>query len=115
VIACLTAAAVEYFLHPLHGERFPLAALPAVVVIAAWLGGFGPGLLATLGGTLAGLYVFSLPTSRLEREDWANAASLFLFALVGLLSGLAVRHLRRRARTERDARVDTERRLRQKT
>ena len=115
VVACATAGAVEYFLHPLHGERFPLAALPAVVVVAAWLGGFGPGLLATIGGTLAGLYVFSLPTSRLEIEDWANAASLFLFTLVGLLISLAVRHLRHQALTERDARVDTERQLRQKT
>ena len=115
VVACLTAGAVEYFLHPLHGERFPLAALPAVVVVAAWLGGFGPGLLATLGGTLAGLYVFSLPSARFEMEDWANAASLFLFTLVGLLISLAVRHLRRQALAERDARVDTERQLRQKT
>src|SRR6185295_9604753 len=115
VLACATAGAVEYFLQPRYGARFPLAALPAVVVIAAWLGGFGPGLLATLGGTLAGLYVFSLPTSRLQREDWANAASLFLFTLVGLLISLAVRHLRRQALTERDARVDTERQLRQKT
>jgi len=115
VIACLTAGAVEYFLHPLYSERFPLAALPAVVVVAAWLGGFGPGLLATLGGTLAGLYVFSLPTARLDAEDWANAASLFLFALVGLLISLAIRHLRRHALAERDARVNTERQLRQKT
>ena len=85
------------------------------MVVAAWLGGFGPGLLATLGGTLAGLYVFSLPTARLDTEDWANAASLFLFALVGLLISLAIRHLRRQALAERDARVDTERQLRQKT
>jgi signal transduction histidine kinase/ActR/RegA family two-component response regulator len=115
VIACLTAGAAEYFLHPLYGERFPLAALPAVVVVAAWLGGFGPGLLATLGGTLAGLYVFSLPTARLEADDWVNAASLFLFTLVGLLISLAIRHLRRQALIERDARVDTDRQLRQKT
>ena len=69
VIACVTAAAAQYFLRPLFGERFPLAALPAVVVVAAWFGGFGPGLLATVGGTLAGAYVFSRPDPRLQMDD----------------------------------------------
>jgi signal transduction histidine kinase/ActR/RegA family two-component response regulator len=92
-----------------------LAALPAVVVVAAWFGGFGPGLLATLGGTLAGAYVLSRPAHRLPMEDWANAASLFLFTLVGLLISLAVRQLRNEAHSERDARVETERQLQQTT
>ena len=42
VIACVIAAAAQYFLQPLFGERFPLAAFPAAVVVAAWFGGFGP-------------------------------------------------------------------------
>ena len=67
VVACVTAGAAEYFLRPLFGERFPLAALPAVVVIAAWFGGFGPGLLATLGGTFAGAYVLLRPTKGCDR------------------------------------------------
>src|SRR5882762_9295504 len=91
VIACVTAGAAQFFLRPIFGERFPLAALPAVVVVAAWFGGFGPGLLATVGGTLAGAYVLSRPAHRLPMDDWANAASLFLFTLVGLLISLAVR------------------------
>ena len=115
VIACVTAAAAQYFLRPLFGERFPLAAMPAVVVVAAWFGGFGPGLLATLGGTVAGAYVLSRPADRLQIDNWSNAASLFLFTLVGLLISLAVRQLRRQALTERAARVETDRQLRQTT
>ena len=86
-----------------------------MVVVAAWFGGFGPGLLATLGGTLAGAYVLSRPADRLQMDDWSNAASLFLFTLVGLLISLAVRQLRQQALTERDARVETDRQLRQTT
>ena len=86
-----------------------------MVVVAAWFGGFGPGLLATMGGTLAGAYVLSRPADRLQTDNWSNAASLFLFTLVGLLICLAVRHLRQQALTERDARVEIDRQLRQTT
>jgi signal transduction histidine kinase/ActR/RegA family two-component response regulator/PAS domain-containing protein len=115
VIACVTAGAAVYFFRPLFEERFSLTALPAAVVVAAWWGGLGPGLLATLGGTLAGAYLLSRPVQVLQMGAWSNAASLLLFTLVGVLTSVAVRQLRRQALTERDARVETGRQLRQTT
>ena len=51
-IVCALTGAAEYFLQPLLGDRAPLAVFPAAVVVAAWFGGFGPGLLVTLVGSL---------------------------------------------------------------
>ncbi len=113
VIASTIAAAVPYLLHPVLGERFPLAAFPAAVVVAAWFGGFGPGLLTTLAGSLTAAYFFLRPLHGFQIDDRANALSLLLFTLAGLLVSLAVGHLRRRAHAERDARTGTERQLRQ--
>ena len=53
LIAVAAASALQYSLQPLVGERFPLATFPIAVVVAAWFGGFGPALLATVGGSLA--------------------------------------------------------------
>jgi signal transduction histidine kinase/ActR/RegA family two-component response regulator len=108
VIACAIAGAIQYWLRPLVGERLPLAAFPVAVVVAAWFGGFGPGLLATLGGSLTGVYLFPREIHRLQIDDPANAASLLLFTLLGLLVSLAIRRLRRQAHAERDARTETE-------
>ena len=113
VIASAIAAAVPYLLHPILGERFPLAAFPAAVVVAAWFGGFGPGLLTTLAGSLTGAYFFLRPFHGFQLGDRASGLSLLLFSLAGLLVSLAVGHLRQRAHAERDARTGTERQLRQ--
>ena len=112
VIASTIAGAVQYFLQPILGERFLLAAFPAAVVVAAWFGGYGAGLLATLTGSLTAVYFFLRPAQSVQIDDPANAASLLLFILVGLLISLAVRHLRQEMRVERDARTETERQLR---
>jgi signal transduction histidine kinase/CheY-like chemotaxis protein len=111
VIASAIAAAVPYLLHPILGERFPLAAFPAAVVVSAWFGGFGPGLLTTLAGSLTGAYFFLRPFHGFQLDDRASALSLLLFTLAGLLVSLAVGHLRQRAHAERDARTGTERQL----
>src|SRR5260221_8392673 len=104
-IVCAITGGAEYLLQPLLGDRAPLAVFPAGVVVAAWFGGFGPGLLVTLVGSLVG--------ARFQLEDPAQAASLLLFTLVGLLISLAVRHLREQTDAERGTRADTERKLRQ--
>jgi signal transduction histidine kinase/ActR/RegA family two-component response regulator len=113
LLACGMAAALEYLLQPLLGERYPLALFPAAVIVAAWFGGFGPGLAATLVAGLAAAYFFRWPIPQLPVDGPANAAAVLLFTLAGLLVSLAVRHLRTQARTEREARTDTERKLRQ--
>jgi signal transduction histidine kinase/CheY-like chemotaxis protein len=113
VIASVIAAGAQYFLQPVFGDQFPLAAFPAAVVVTAWFGGLGPGLLATLVGSVTSAYFFLRPINQIRIEDPATAASLFVLTLVGLMVGVAVRQLRQQAHTERDARTETEKQLRQ--
>jgi PAS domain S-box-containing protein len=80
------------------------------VILSAWLGGSGPGLLAAVLATLAIDYFFLLPRYTLNAEP-ANLAQLFVFLLsAAVVSGMsAVRKrtliLLQRARDELEARV----------
>jgi len=71
------------------------------VMISAWRGGMGAGLLATVLSALASAFVFLPPTYslRIDRDDWQQLA-VFTFAavIVGTLSAA-----RRRAEDEREA------------
>jgi K+-sensing histidine kinase KdpD/CheY-like chemotaxis protein len=111
VVVTATAAALQYFLQPQFGGRFPLAAFMPAVVAAAWFGGFGPGLVATIGGALAAAYLFMQPTGRFQVGDGGDVAALLLFTCVGLLISAAFRHLHQRMRAARAARRDIERQL----
>ena len=113
VIAVAVCAAVQYGLQAAFGEPFPLAAFPAAVVVAAWFGGFGPALLATVVAVLLAAFSFLPPVNRLQIDNPADIASLLLFTLASLLIGLALRHLRQYAHQQQDARVAAERELRQ--
>jgi signal transduction histidine kinase len=108
----LGACLVSLVLGTIFGVKFTLAALPAAVVVAAWFGGFGPGLAVTLAGSLAAGYFLLRPFPQVQPADSTNAASILLFTFVGLLISLAVRHFRLQAGVERHARVDAERQLR---
>jgi len=109
--AAIGTCAVALSLGLVFGFRFVLAALPAAVVVAVWFGGFIPGLVVTLAGSVGAAFYFLRPHHRIQGSDAADAASLLLFTLVGLLISLAVRHVRRQAEHEKRARIDAERQL----
>jgi K+-sensing histidine kinase KdpD len=111
LFACVIAGIAQYVLEPFLGERFPLAVFSTAVIVAAWFGGFGPGLAATLVASLAAAYLFPRPLQQLQIEGVVGAAPVLFFALAGILVSLAVRHLRTQARSERAARAETERQL----
>ena len=69
VVACVVATLAQFFLEPLFGNRFPLAVFSAAVAAAAWSGGSGPGLLATLIAGLVGNYFFLNPRYTLTVRD----------------------------------------------
>jgi K+-sensing histidine kinase KdpD/ActR/RegA family two-component response regulator len=109
--AAIGTCALALSLGLVFGFRFVLAALPAAVVVAVWFGGFIPGLVVTLAGSVGAVFYFLRPLHRIQASDSADAASLLLFTLVGLLISLAVRHVRRQAEHEKRARIDAERQL----
>jgi len=109
--ACGVAALIQYLLEPLLGIRFPLAVFSAAVAAAAWSGGSGPGLLATLVAGVTSDYFFLQPRYSFLVHDPGDIVALALFALTGALISMSMRRLRRQARSERDARAETERLL----
>ena len=67
----------------------------AAVVVSAWYGGFGPGLLTTALGALGKVYFFLKPTSSLRIEDAATALQLCLFVVLAFLISSLTGALRR--------------------
>ena len=71
-------------------RSIPFTFLYAAIAASAWLGGFGPGLLATLLASLAARYFFLIPRYSLTVSSSINAARVGLFILEGILiSGLS--------------------------
>ena len=84
-------------LAPWLGLKVPYIHFFPAILLAGWYGGFGPGAAATLLSTLAAMYFF-LPPDGFAVADRADAVSLPLFAVVGLMIAW-LNHLRRAAET----------------
>jgi PAS domain S-box-containing protein len=99
----------------------PFLLLSAAVMVAAWFGGLGPGLLATALATAAGDYFFWSPFGSFTGPG-LNALPLALFALQGVLISALAQALRsattraessaREAKSHRAALQESERRFR---
>ncbi len=113
LVTCGVAGLVQAALQPIFGDRFPLAVFSAAVAAAAWTGGSGPGLLATLTATVAGTYFFIEPrySFAFATRQPGDLVALSLFILTGILISLSMRRLRRQALSDRDARAEAERLL----
>src|SRR5437588_11062164 len=66
VVSVVVAVAARLLLDPLLGNLFPFATIFFAVLVAVGHGGFGPGLAATLLGTLASVWLLLPP-----RGTWA--------------------------------------------
>jgi PAS domain S-box-containing protein len=71
-------------------RTIPFTFFYAAIAASGWLGGFGPGLVATLLASLAARYFFLIPRYSLHVSSSINAARVGLFMLEGILiSGLS--------------------------
>jgi len=111
VAACAAAVLVQYLLEPVLGDRYPLVVFTAAVAVSAWIGGAGPGLLATLIAVLFSDYFFLNPRRAFLVTDVGGVIAVAIFGLTGVIISLSTRRLRSQARSERDARAETERLL----
>jgi PAS domain S-box-containing protein len=74
-------------------RSIPFTFFYAAIAASAWLGGVGPGLVATLLASLAARYFFLLPRYSLTVSSSINAARVGLFILEGIvISGLTASH-----------------------
>lgn len=86
VALCAAMVLVKWTLGPLIGASTPFLLLFTPVLVAAWFGGLGPGLLATLLTACARQFFFVLPGGRTGAEvEWLQTG---IFALEGVLVSL---------------------------
>jgi PAS domain S-box-containing protein len=105
--------AVRAWLWPAPGTAGTAALFMPAVVLAAWIGGLGPGLLATGLAVVGTAYFFGEPVGSLAVHDRVEASRLLVFAVAGTLVSLlaAAMHRSRRltAATERQLRESQDR------
>jgi signal transduction histidine kinase len=99
------AVAAEALLRQTCGMDLPLLLLWPAVLIAAWHGGFGPGVLATCLSALAADYLFFVPGHLFAFGSLSEFVSLLLFSSLGILfSWLSARVKIAREKAEQYAR-----------
>jgi PAS domain S-box-containing protein len=98
ILAIAAATAVRLALTPLLGPGVPFILYYPTVLVCAWFGGLGPGLLATSLGALISGYVLIPPEYSFKLLDSRSVAQLAIFAAAGGLISLLAESLHR-ART----------------
>src|SRR5712664_3308001 len=89
VLATAVSLLVRWPLEPVLGDAVPHMTFFPAVMIAAYLGGFGPGLLATLLSAAAANYFITGQLRSFHITGVNDAAALALFVLTGaIISGL---------------------------
>src|SRR5260370_24045459 len=90
VLATAVCLLIRWPLAPLLGNAVPHMTFFPAVMVAAYFGGFGPGLLATLLGAVAANFFFTEQLRFFHFTDANDIAALILLVLVGtIISGLS--------------------------
>lgn len=92
--AVLAALGLRYLLNPLLGQQGPYLILSLAIVVAAFHGGFGPALFATVLGASIGTYFFIGSGSWLVFFQTQNVSRTVLFLVIGLSIGIIGGRLR---------------------
>jgi PAS domain S-box-containing protein len=90
VLATAVCLFIRWPLKPVLGDAVPHMTFFPAVMIAAYFGGFWPGLLATLLSAVAANYYFTGQLRSFQFTNINDAAALILFVLTGaIISGLS--------------------------
>jgi PAS domain S-box-containing protein len=100
---------LKQLLDPLIAQQSPFLLLSAAVMVAAWFGGLGPGLLATALGAVAADYLFLPPVGSFTPLNVAFLP-LLLFVLQGALISVLVEALRSARRGAESRTLEAQRR-----
>jgi K+-sensing histidine kinase KdpD len=87
MLAVVAGIALRQAMTPVLGFGFPFITVFPAVFVAAYLGGLGPALLATLLSVLAALYLFIEPGIAMVWGDSAAQIGAAIFVVSGLLTG----------------------------
>jgi PAS domain S-box-containing protein len=87
VLACIAAWGLRALLDPLLGAQITYAPLLLSVAFAAWYGGLGPAVFATLLGAAISWYGYLSPRDRFGALDMDDAVQLGLYCAAALCIG----------------------------
>ena len=107
VLASVVALGLSFALNAIV-QHSPFALFLGAVMLSAWFGGLGPGLLATAIAGAAINYVLGAPAFSLGLETANAAIDLLTFVLVALLISWLNAHLREARRRAEEARREAE-------
>lgn len=85
----------RFALQPLLGPSVPYLLFFPAIMLTAWIGGLGPGLVATALSTALAAYFFLEPFRSFAIDSTADLVSLPLFAAIGGAISILVESLRR--------------------
>ncbi len=96
VVAVALVAWIRVLLDPALGEHHPLIPFLAAVFLAAWIGGWKPGMLALVLGYLTAAFFFIHPRLSFEIHSPEQKIGLVIFLFIGGMSLLQFELIRRR-------------------
>jgi PAS domain S-box-containing protein len=82
VAAAFVAVLLRFALGPSAGQAFPYVAFFAMVILSAWYGGFGPGLVTIALDAVLAFYFFFPRTSSAQIDDWRGLVRFILGSLI---------------------------------
>jgi signal transduction histidine kinase len=103
------AAAVRLSLNPFFADRNQLVMFYPAIMLTAWLGGVGPGIVATVTSAALDGYLFLEPVFTLRLPSHGDKLALAIFIATGVVISVLNDNLRRAAVREQRARADAER------
>jgi two-component system sensor histidine kinase/response regulator len=111
VLVVILAWLLREFVNPILGERVPFILFYPTVVLAAWFGGLGPGLLTTVLSVFIAGYVFIPPAYSFALSDPTGLTQLLIFLFAGTMISFLAESLHRMTRRAQEG----ERRERQQS
>ena len=103
IAATVLCLLVRWPLRPVLGNSVPYVTLFPALLVSAYYGGLGPGLLATVLGGLGTLYFLIPPIGSLQIANFADVVGLVWYALVGVLASILSESLHRTRRRSEES------------
>ena len=85
IAAAFAAILLRLSLDPIWGAKLPFITLIPAIMLSAWLGGLGPGLLTTAITAIAAQYYWIEPTGTFAVADKSELLGQFVFIAVGVV------------------------------
>jgi PAS domain S-box-containing protein len=108
LLAVTVAFSARAALAPWLGHQVPFLLFYPAFVVAAWLGGLGPGLLATAVGGAVALFVYRAPAGAVA-PTFGASVSVFNYFLIGTMVSVVCEQLHRARRRAEQCAAEAER------